>query len=118
MNIRIDIQSIYVPGSLYAICRVPPNIDGLRGWRMRSHAYKRMCFLCVFQYFYIHSFCSIFSSQHANSAVFRGIMVMLGSIVISHVCRIANASEKKGILYTVKAGQERTFRQAKKMDHL
>ncbi|ONI23897.1 hypothetical protein PRUPE_2G214700 [Prunus persica] len=56
MNIRIDIQSIYVPGSLYAICRVPPNIDGLRGWRMRSHAYKPMCFLCVFQYFYLHSF--------------------------------------------------------------
>ncbi|KAF5467137.1 hypothetical protein F2P56_016995 [Juglans regia] len=31
---------IYVPGSLYAICRAHRTIDGLRGWRMRSHAYS------------------------------------------------------------------------------
>nr|DAD27980.1 TPA_asm: hypothetical protein HUJ06_029448 [Nelumbo nucifera] len=29
----------YVPGSLYAICRAHRHIDGLRGWRARSHAY-------------------------------------------------------------------------------
>lgn len=44
----------YVPGSLYAICRAHRNIDGLRGWRMRSHAYstciihKRLVFLFLF----------------------------------------------------------------------
>nr|DAD26161.1 TPA_asm: hypothetical protein HUJ06_027629 [Nelumbo nucifera] len=29
----------YVPGSLYAIRRAHRHIDGLRGWRARSHAY-------------------------------------------------------------------------------
>ncbi|KAF9676694.1 hypothetical protein SADUNF_Sadunf08G0029600 [Salix dunnii] len=31
---------LYVPGSLYAICRAQRIFDGLRGWRMRSHAYS------------------------------------------------------------------------------
>ncbi|KAB2596022.1 hypothetical protein D8674_031472 [Pyrus ussuriensis x Pyrus communis] len=48
---------IYVPGSLYAICRVPPNIDGLCGWRMRSQAYKTHVHACV------SSSCSISSSS-------------------------------------------------------
>ncbi|KAJ6986908.1 hypothetical protein NC653_020216 [Populus alba x Populus x berolinensis] len=33
---------LYVPGSLYAICRAQRIFDGLRGWRMRSHAYSHV----------------------------------------------------------------------------
>ncbi|KAL9351525.1 hypothetical protein Peur_054205 [Populus x canadensis] len=33
---------LYVPGSLYAICRAHRFFDGLRGWRMRSHAYSHV----------------------------------------------------------------------------
>lgn len=29
---------MYMPGSLYAICRAHRLINGLCGWRMRSHA--------------------------------------------------------------------------------
>ncbi|KAJ6432845.1 hypothetical protein OIU84_019970 [Salix udensis] len=33
---------LYMPGSLYAICRLHRFFDGLRGWRMRSHAYSHV----------------------------------------------------------------------------
>ncbi|GKV34125.1 hypothetical protein SLEP1_g42538 [Rubroshorea leprosula] len=54
---------MYVPGSLYAICRAPPSIDGLRGWRMRSHAYSMyhpMVYLSTFAGFAERDvFCSL-----------------------------------------------------------
>ncbi|KAL2324796.1 hypothetical protein Fmac_023854 [Flemingia macrophylla] len=31
---------VYVPGSLYAICRAHRSIDNLCRWRMRSQAYS------------------------------------------------------------------------------
>ncbi|KAK8467611.1 hypothetical protein PHAVU_007G093950 [Phaseolus vulgaris] len=37
---RIMHTYVYVPGSLYAICRAHRSINDLRGWRMRSQAYS------------------------------------------------------------------------------
>ncbi|KAK9283798.1 hypothetical protein L1049_012052 [Liquidambar formosana] len=72
---------MYMPGSLYAICRAHRHIDGLRGWRMRSQAYSHFC---VYIYFFYGNFAviALSISQQNHGHVLKILFAARASIII------------------------------------